>query len=163
MTCRNVVQALCMKYLTDEHASCHGEPGAGGEVRGDHDAQAGLGEGQLVGVEDEELVHHDDRGSLLTVGLAWENGFIQLLFSKVRFTRLSRPLRTFVEEHHGGVAAGGVLPHLVVPVVLQAGATGLDAPELARHKHQDLGVEPATIQTLFVNAHVHIKHTNTTD
>lgn len=161
--CRNIIQALYMKYLTDEHASCHREPGAGREVRCDHDAQAGLGEGQLVGVEDEELIHHDDLGSLLTVGLAWENGLIQRLFSKVRFTRLSRPLRTFVEEHHGGVAGGGVLSHLVVPVVLQAGATGLDAPELAHHKHQDLGVEPATVQTLLAHAHVHVKHTNTTD
>lgn len=160
--CRSM-RAFGVTYLTDEHASCHGEPGAGREVRGDHDAQAGLREGQLVGVEDEELVHHDDRGSLLTVGLAWENGFVQRLFRKVRFTRLPRPLRTFVEEHHGGVAGGGVLPHLVVPVDLQAGTAGLDAPELARHKHQDLGVEPATVQTLLAHAHVHIKHTNTTD
>lgn len=59
-----------MRYLADEHPSCHGEPGAGGEVRRDHDPQAGLGEGQLVGVEDEELVHHDGRGWLLAVGLA---------------------------------------------------------------------------------------------
>lgn len=59
-----------IRYLADEHPSCHGEPGPGGEVRRDHDPQAGLGEGQLVGVEDEELVHHDGRGRLLAVGLA---------------------------------------------------------------------------------------------
>lgn len=39
---------------------------------GDHDAQAGLREGELVGVEDEKLVHHDDWRRLLTVGLACE-------------------------------------------------------------------------------------------
>lgn len=63
---------VCVKYLTDEHASRHGQPGAGGEVGGDHDAQAGLREGQFVGVEDEELVHHDDWRRLLTVSLACE-------------------------------------------------------------------------------------------
>lgn len=60
------------KYLTDEHASRHGEPGAGGEVGGDHDAQAGLREGQFVGVEDEKLIHHDDWRRLLTMSLACE-------------------------------------------------------------------------------------------
>lgn len=63
---------MCIRYLTDEHASCHGEPGAGGEMWGDHDAQASLREGQFVGVEDEKLIHHDDWRSLLTVTLAWE-------------------------------------------------------------------------------------------
>lgn len=42
-----------IRYLTDDHASCHGEPGAGREVGGDHDPQACLREGELVGVEDE--------------------------------------------------------------------------------------------------------------
>lgn len=32
----------CVQYLTDDHASCHGEPGPGGEVWRDHDAHAGL-------------------------------------------------------------------------------------------------------------------------
>lgn len=53
-------------YLTDDHASCHGQPGPGGEVRRDHDAHAGLWEGQLVGVEDEKLIHHHNRRRLLT-------------------------------------------------------------------------------------------------
>ena len=61
---------VCVTYLADEHASCHGEPGAGGEVGGDHDTQSGLREGQFVRVEDEELVHHDDWRRLLTMGLA---------------------------------------------------------------------------------------------
>lgn len=72
--CCDKVPPVSTQYLTDEHASCHGEPGAGGEVWSDHDAQAGLREGQLVGVEDEELVHHDDRRGVLTMGLACENG-----------------------------------------------------------------------------------------
>lgn len=74
------VRLISIKYLTDEHASCHGEPGAGGEVWGDHDAQASLREGQLVGVEDEELVHHDDWRRLLTVSLACENVLFDLCF-----------------------------------------------------------------------------------
>ena len=61
---------MCLEYLTDEHASCHGEPGAGGEVRADHDAQPGVREGQFVRVEDEELIHHDDWSGLLVVDLA---------------------------------------------------------------------------------------------
>lgn len=72
MRCDNA-PPISIQYLTDEHASRHGEPGAGGEVRSDHDAQAGLREGQLVGVEDEELVHHDDGRGVLTVDLACEN------------------------------------------------------------------------------------------
>lgn len=58
------------RYLADEHASRHGESGAGREVGRDHDPQAGLREGQLVRVEDEELVHHHDWRSLLAVDLA---------------------------------------------------------------------------------------------
>lgn len=54
---------------------------------------------------------------------------------------------TFVEEHHGGVAGRGVLPRLVVPVLLPSRAARPDAPELTRHKHQDPGVEPASVQT----------------
>lgn len=65
-----VYNVLCMKYLTDEHASRHGEPSAGGEVGGDHDAQASLREGKLVRVEDEEFIYHDDWSRLLTVCLA---------------------------------------------------------------------------------------------
>ena len=34
-------------------------------VRGDHDSETGLGERQLVGVQDEQLVHHHDRSRLL--------------------------------------------------------------------------------------------------
>lgn len=64
-------------YLADQHPSRHGEPGAGGEVRRDHDPQAGLGEGQLVGVADEELVHHDGWGRLLAVDLAWRRVRLQ--------------------------------------------------------------------------------------
>lgn len=62
-----LMSAVRVKYLTDEHASCHGEPGARGEVRGDHNTQASLGEGQFVGVEDEKLIHHDDRSRLLSL------------------------------------------------------------------------------------------------
>ena len=65
-----------VKYLADEHTSRHGEPGARGEVWGDHNTQAGLREGQFVGVEDEKLVHHDDWRRLLTRGLACEKVFI---------------------------------------------------------------------------------------
>lgn len=39
---------------------------------GDHDTQASLREGELVGVEDEQLIHHDDWRRLLNVGLACE-------------------------------------------------------------------------------------------
>lgn len=60
------------KYLTDDDAPCHGEPGAGGEVGGDHNTQASLREGQLVGVEDEKLIHHDDWRRFLTMSLACE-------------------------------------------------------------------------------------------
>lgn len=60
---------MCLTYLTDEHASCHGEPCAGREVGGDHYTQTSFREGKLVGVEDEEFIHHDDWRSLLTVGL----------------------------------------------------------------------------------------------
>lgn len=66
------VAALCVRYLTDEHPSCHGEPGARGEVGGDHDPQAGLRERQLVGAEDEEFIHHDDRRRLLTSALTYD-------------------------------------------------------------------------------------------
>lgn len=66
-----------IRYLANQHPSCHGEPGAGGEVWRDHDPQAGLREGQLVGVEDEELVHHHRRGRLLAVGLAWQRVRVQ--------------------------------------------------------------------------------------
>lgn len=61
-----------LRYLADQHPSRHGESGAGGEVWRDHDPQAGLGEGQLVGVEDEELVHHDGGRRFLAVGLTWQ-------------------------------------------------------------------------------------------
>lgn len=60
---------VCVNYLADEHASCHGEPGARGEVGGDHNTQAGLREGQFVGVEDEKLIHHDGRRRVLIMGL----------------------------------------------------------------------------------------------
>lgn len=64
---------------------------------------------------------------------------------------------TFVEKNHGGVASRGVLSHLVLPVILGPRATRLHAPELTRDEHQDLGVEPATIGTLFANTSVHIQ------
>lgn len=47
--------------LVDEHAGGHGEASSWGEVAGDHDPHAGLGEGQLVGVRGQQLVHHQDR------------------------------------------------------------------------------------------------------
>ena len=57
-------------HLSDEHTGGHGETGARGEVAGDHDAHAGLGEGQLVGVGRQQLVHHQHRG--LPVEVSWK-------------------------------------------------------------------------------------------
>ncbi len=71
-----IIGDMCVEYLTDEHSSCHGEPSAGGEVRGDHDTQASIGEGEFVGVKDEELIHHDDWRLLLTMSLAYGEVFI---------------------------------------------------------------------------------------
>lgn len=64
---------------------------------------------------------------------------------------------TFVEKNHRGVASGGILSHLVSPVILWPKTTRLHAPELTRHKHQNLGVEPATIGKLFANTSLHIQ------
>lgn len=48
-------------YLINEHARGHGEARPWGEVTGDHDPHASLGEGQLVGVRGQQLIHHQDR------------------------------------------------------------------------------------------------------
>lgn len=80
-----------------------------------------------------------------------------------RFLSLSKPGRTFVEEHHGGVAGRGVFPRLVVSVLPPSRATRLGAPELTRHKHPDLGVEPASVQTRFAEDWDSPKDTNITD
>lgn len=47
------------RYLIDQHATGHGEPGLGGKVAGDHDSKASLREGKLVWVGRQQLVHHD--------------------------------------------------------------------------------------------------------
>lgn len=62
---------------------------------------------------------------------------------------------TFVEKNHRGVASGRILPHLVIPGILGPGTTRLHAPELTRHKHPNLGVEPATVGILFANTSLH--------
>lgn len=133
---------ILINYLTDDHAPCHGEPGAGREVWGDHDAQAGLREGQLVGVVDEKLVHHNDWRRLLTcedIGISAKRIQAEDHYNILTF------VPTFAEKHHRGIASRGVLSHLAAPVILCSRATWLNAPELTCHKHQNLGVEPASI------------------
>lgn len=57
-----------LRYLGDEHPGGHGETGSRGEVTCDHDSHTGLGEGQLVGVGTEQLVHHQHRWFPVVVG-----------------------------------------------------------------------------------------------
>lgn len=120
---------------------------------GDHDAQAGLREGQLVRVVDEKLVHHNDWRRLLTCE---DIGMISAkrIQAEDHYNMLTFVL-TFAEKHHRGIASRGVLSHLAISVILCSGATRLNAPELTRHKHQNLGVEPAAIWIVM------LKHTST--
>lgn len=62
-------------YLHDEHARGHGEPRAGGKVAGDHEAHAGLREGQLVGVGRQELIHHQHGGPTVEVSCSGGGGY----------------------------------------------------------------------------------------
>lgn len=147
--CVCVCRGVCTKYLTDEHASCHGEPGAGGEVWSDHDSQASVGEGELVGVEDEELVHHDDWRRLLPGGLTCRRrcgDHCGSVLDTAETITLFLSVLTFVEEHHGGVAGGGILCRLVVSVVVRAGPARPGAAQPPRGERHDLGVEPANSQ-----------------
>lgn len=66
--------SLVLMYLIDKHARSHGEAGSGGEMTGDHDPHAGLGERQLVGVRRQQLVHHQHRW--LTVEVSWREIYI---------------------------------------------------------------------------------------
>lgn len=54
-------------YLINEHARGHGEARSWGEVTRDHDPHASLGEGQLVGVRRQQLIHHQYRRLIVEV------------------------------------------------------------------------------------------------
>lgn len=54
-----VPQPCFPRYLIDQHATGHGESGLGGEMAGDHDSKASLGEGKLVRAGWQQLIYHD--------------------------------------------------------------------------------------------------------
>lgn len=58
---KKMTQSCDLRYLGDEHPRGHGETGSRGEMTRDHDPHPSLGEGQLVGVGAQQLVHHQHR------------------------------------------------------------------------------------------------------
>lgn len=60
----NLCTCVCIYVcpdLCDEHARGHGEACAWGEVTGDHDPHASLGERELVRVRGQQLIDHQHR------------------------------------------------------------------------------------------------------